>query len=210
MGQRASQPNGRSPTSQGRVRSANTPETCAGNTSANNSQTKDYRNSGASAGTLSRQLPAQWPRLDEWMRVTRARTSIGFLPCSGEPCTFTARALAFNGLSARLALLGQRGPAICCFVSGSDPVELTEDFTSRFSEVTSQLRKRDGVSFMDAQPTPGASVGLTFDTRSLSSGCDSEINTEAQGDSSCRRNKRTRLPRSVRLLYENRSGDRIW
>jgi hypothetical protein len=190
MGQRASQPNGRSPTSQERVRSANGPGTCAGNTSANNSSTKNYRNSSAPAGTLARHLPATWPSLDERMRVTSA-------------CTFTARAPAFHQLSEHAALLGQGGPAICCTGSRSDPVEPTEDFTSRFSEVTSQLRNCGGVSFMNAQPIPGASVGLTFDIRGLSSGCDSEINSESQGDLSCRRNKRTRLPRSVRLPYEN-------
>jgi len=185
MGQRASQPNGRSPTSQGRVRSTNAPGTCAGNTSANNSPTKDYRNSATSAGTLARQLSAGGTSLDEWMRAIRQ-------------------------LSARPALSGQRGSAICCAVSWPDPVELTEDFTSRFSEVASQLRKHGGVSLMNARPTPGASAGLTFDIRSLSSGCDSEINTKSQGDLSCRRNKRTRLPRSVRLPYENRTGDRTW
>ena len=213
MGQRASQPSGRSPTSQGRVRSANVPGTCRGDTSANNSPTKDYRNSATSAGTLARQMSPGGPGLDEWMRATRARLAIGSLPCSGESRTFNAPtrgALACHQLSARLELLGQRGPAICCTVSRPDPVELTDDFTSRFSAVTSQLRKGGGVSFMNAQPRPGASIGLTFDTRSLSSGCDSEINTEAQGDLSCRRNKRTRLPRSVRLPYENRAGDRIW
>jgi hypothetical protein len=190
MGQRASQPNGRSPTSQGRVRSANGPGTWAGNTSANNSSTKNYRNGSAPAGTLARHLPAIWLSWDERMRATVA-------------CTSTARAPAFNQLSAHVPLLGQRGPAICCTVFGSDPVEPTEDFTSRFSEVTSQLRKCGGVSFMNAQPIPGVSVGLTFDTWRLSSGCDSEINSESQGDLSCRRNKRTRLPRSVRLPYEN-------
>lgn len=74
----------------------------------------------------------------------------------------------------------------------------------------SQLRKHGGVSLMNAQPRPGAVNGLTFDMRGLSPGCDGETNTESQGDLSCRRNKRTRLPRSVRLPYENRSGDRIW
>jgi hypothetical protein len=153
MGQRASQPNGRSPTSQGRVRLANVPGTC----------------------------------------------------------TATARGtLAFHQLSARLARLGEDGLAICCTLSRFDPVELTEHFTSRFSAVKSQLRKDGGVSSMNAQRTRGAPIGLTFDIRSLSSGCDSEINTESQGDLSCRRNKRTRLPRSVRLPYENRSGDRSW
>lgn len=179
MGERASQPNGRSPTSQGRVRSANAPRSCAGNTSANNSPTKNYRNSATSAGTLGHLAPAR-----------------------GTP--------AFNQLSARPALSGQRRPAICCIVPGSDPAEPTEDFTSRSSEVISQLRRRGGVSFRNGQPTPRAPVGLTFDTRSLSSGCDSEINTESQGDLSCRRNKRTRLPRSVRLRYANQTGDRIW
>jgi len=210
MGERVSQPNGRAPTSQGRVRSANVPGTSAGNTSANNSPTKDYRNGGTPAGTLAGQWPAIWPSLDEWMRVTRARTWMGFLPGSGAPCTFTARGPAVTRLPARLALLGQGGPAICCTGSRADPLELTEDFTSCFSDVMSQLRKCGGVSFMNAQPLPGASIGLTFDTRSLSSGCDSEINSESQGDLSCRRNKRTRLPRSVRLPYENRTGDRIW
>ncbi len=215
MGQRASQPNGRSPTSQGRVRSANTPGTGAGNTSANKCSTKSYRNSTAPAGSLACQLPNGRRSRDEWMRATRARTFSESLPCplpfSGESYTSTARgAPAFNRLSARLALLGQRGPAICCTVSRSDSLELTEYFTSRLSEVASQLRKDGGVSLMNAQPRPRAAAGLTFDTRSLSSGCDSEINTESQGDLSCRRNKRTRLPRSVRLPYENRSGDRIW
>lgn len=191
MGQRASQPNGRPPMSQGCVRSANAPGTCAGNTSAN---------SPTPAGSLACQLPAARPGLDEWMRPKTHETRNG-----------SARGtLAFTRLSTRLALLGQRGPAICCTVSRSDSLELTEYFTSRLSEVASQLRKDGGVSLMNAQPRPRAASGLTFDTRSLSSGCDSEINTESQGDLSCRRNKRTRLPRSVRLPYENRSGDRIW
>lgn len=202
MDQRASQPNGRSPTSQGHVRSANGPGTGPGNTSANKSPTKIYRNSATSTGTLACQLSAGWPSLDEWMRATRARPFDGSLPYSGEPCTVTARdTLAFNRLSVRPALLGQRGPTICCTVSRSDSVELTEDFTSRFSAVTSQLRRHGGVS---------VPIGLTFDTCRLSSGCDSEINTESQGDLSCRRNKRTRPPRSVRLPYESRTGDRIW
>lgn len=181
MGQRASQPNGTSPWSQGRVRSANAPGTCAGNTSAD---------SAIPAGTLA------------------CQRSLG---SRGEPYTSRTRGpLAWSQLCAGPALSGQRGPAICCVVPRFDPDELTDDFTSCFSEVTSQLRKHGGVSLMDAQPAPGASVGPTFDTRSLSSGCDSEINTESQGDLSCRRNKRTRLPRSVRLPYENRPGDRIW
>jgi hypothetical protein len=182
MGQRASQPNGRSPTSQGRVRSANAPGTCAGNTSANKSPTKNYRNSVIPAGTLARQLSAGWP----------------------------GGAQAFHRLSAHPALLGRRRPAICCSVSRASPVEPTEDFTSRVSAVTSQLRRHGRVSLTNAQPTTGAASGLTFDTRNLSSGCDIETNSESQGDLSCRRNKRTRLPRSVRLPHENRSGDRIW
>ena len=176
MGERASQPNGRSPAPQGRVRSANAPGTYAGDTSANKNPTKNYRKSATSAGSLSDQFPAGWPILDVWMRQKT----------------------------------GPRRSANCCAFPRSDPLEQTHDFTSRFSEVTSQLRKHGGVSFLNAQPAPGAPVGLTFDTRSLSSGCDSGINTESQGDLSCRRNKRTRLPRSVRLPYENRTGDRIW
>ena len=182
MGQRASQPNGRSPTSQGRVRSANAPGTCPGNTSANKSPTKNYRNSLIPAGTLARQLSAGRRRGTD----------------------------AFHQLSARPPLSGRRRPAICCSVSRSSPVEPTEDFTSRVCEVMSQLRRHGRVSLTNAQPTTGAASGLTFDTRSLSSGCDIETNSESQGDLSCRRNKRTRLPRSVRLPNENRSGDRIW
>lgn len=215
MGERASQPSGRSPTSQGRVRSANVPGTGAGNTSANNSPTKDYRNSATSAGSLACQLSAGRSSLDEWMRATRARTFTGLLPCLppffGEPRACAARrALAFSRLSACLPLLGQRGSAICCTVPRSESVKLTEDIASPFSEVASQLRARDAVSMMNAQATPRAAAGLTFDACSLSPGCDRETNTESQGDLSCRRNKRTRLPRSVRLLYVNRSGDRIW
>jgi len=220
MGQRASQPNGRSHMSQGRVRSPHAPGTRAGKTSANNSQTKDYRNIATSAGSLPRQLSAGWPGLDEWMRATRARTLTGSWPCplhlSGERCSRDlgpgiSRTPTFRRLFAPLLLLGQRGPAICCNVSRSESVGLTEDFTSHFSAVVSQLRKRGGVSsMMHTRPRPGASIGLTFDTRSLSSGCDSETNTKSQGDLSCRRNKRTRLPRSVRLPHENRPGDRIW
>jgi hypothetical protein len=166
MGQRVSQTSGRPPTSQGRVRSANAPGTCVGNT------------------TLAECL---------------------------EPRTSTARqSTPFSRLSARAALLGQRGLAICCVVSRSDSVKLTGDFASHFSGAASQLLERAGVSVMVAHPTARATVGLTFDNRSMSPGCDSETNTESQGDLSCRRNKRTRLPRSVRLPYENRSGDRSW
>jgi hypothetical protein len=229
MGQRASQPNGRSPAPQGRVRSANVPGTRAGNPSANTgspsgnkSPTKSYRNGTASAGTLPDRLATGWPAPDEWMRSTRTRTITGSLrcrlPCSGEPWarlsragTSTARDTpAFGGLSTCAPLLGQRGLAICCVVSRSDSVKLTEDFASRFSGVASQLLERAGVSVMDARPTARATIGLTFANRSLSPGCDRETNTKSQGDLSCRRNKRTRLPRSVRLPYENRSGDRIW
>jgi len=167
MGQRASQPSGRAPAPQGRVRSANTPGTRSGNASPH----------PTSARALAR--PSS-PR----KRGT----------------------LALNQLPAGLALLGHRRRAICCPVPWSRPLELTEHFTSRLCAVLSQLRKHGGVSTMNVWPA----IGLTFDTRSLSSGCDSEPNTESQGDLSCRRNKRTRLPRSVRLHYENRSGDRIW
>jgi len=222
MGQRASQPSGSPPTSQGRVRSANVPGTCAGDTSANNNPTKDYRNSATSAGSLTCQLSTGRPSLNHRMRATHARTITGPLRCplpfSGESSpaypwasTSTARStLAFSRLSACLPLLGQRGSAICCTVPRSESVKLTEDIASPFSGVASQLRARDAVSMMNAQPTPRAAIGLTFDAGSLSPGCDRETNTESQGDLSCRRNKRTRLPRSVRLLYENRSGDRIW
>lgn len=179
MGQRASQPNGRSPTSQGRVRSANT-------------------------------------------RATRARTfaglSPGAAPFFGEPClkkpgasASTARAtLAFTRLSACAPLLGQLGSAICCTVSRSNSAELTDDFASRFSAVVSQLRRRGDVSVMNALPAPRAARGPTFEARSLSPDCDRETNTKSQGDLSCRRIKRMRLPRSVRLPYENLSGDRTW
>jgi hypothetical protein len=191
MGQRASQPSGSPPTSQGRVRSANLPGTRAGNTSANNYPTKDYRNSATSAGSLTCQLSTA-PQ-DPWAGACTARGP-----------------LAFSRLSACLPLLGQRGSAICCTVPRSESVKLTEDIASPFSGVASQLRAGDAVSMMNAQPTPRAAVGPTFDACSLSPGCDRETNTESQGDLSCRRNKRTRLPRSVRLPYENRSGDRIW
>src|SRR3569833_2728228 len=167
MGQRASQPSGRSPTSQGRVRSANISGTLAWSASIP---------FGSTSGILAR-------------RLSRGRC-----------CT-----LALNPFSAVLALSGRCRRAICCTVTQSDQLELTEHFTSRFCAVMSQLRKNGGVSFVDARPA----IGLTFDTRSLSLGCDRETNTESQGDLSCRR-KRTRLPRSVRLPHENRASDRIW
>jgi len=215
MRQRALQPSGSSSVSQGRVRSANDGGTVPRNTSANNSSTKDYRNNATAAGSLVCQLSAGQPSLDEWMRAIRARTFAGRLSGSlhffGEPCHGTARGIfAFTRLCACLPLSGPRGPTICCDVPRSDSVKLTEDSASDFSRAASQLRAYAGVSVINAPPMDRAAVEPTFDARNLSPGGDSEINTKSQGDLSCRRNKRTRLPRSMRVLYESRSGDRIW
>jgi hypothetical protein len=47
-------------------------------------------------------------------------------------------------------------------------------------------------------------------TRALSPVCDSEPKEFSQGDLSCRRNKRTKLPSSVRQPYEPRFGGHTW
>lgn len=106
---------------------------------------------------------------------------------------------------------GSGGSAICCALATSDSVCRSRDFAlprgvSRVNLEPGRALECENVQRAVRQE-PRSDQQLT---RVLSAICDSETHEASEGDLSCRRNKRTRLPRSVRLPYEPRSGGRTW